>query len=176
MGFVVLMAETLRRGPPLRSRPALTGILPFVACAWLALALAALVNLVNLVGMAAPPAFGLPSGMVPPVGDALNVALGLFGFLVPMALAMSARSLPMYAGLDAFPRRVLWPLAWAYIAGLALLLAGTLIPAWTFSAGAGMILVGGALVAFVVIFLRLMGARGKLPQRVARLSPTPSTL
>lgn len=174
VGFVVLVAATLRRGPPLRTRPALTSILPFVACAWLALALAALTNLVNLASLAGPLSAGLPAGLVPSAGDNLNVALGLFGFLVPMALAMSARSLPMYAGLTAFPQHILWPLAWAYIAGLALLLIGTLAPTWTAAGGAGMVLLGGALIAFVATFLRLMRSRGKLPQRVARLAPTPN--
>lgn len=172
LGFVVLLALTAWRGPPLHTRPALMSVLPFVVCAWIALALAAITNLVNVAGMAPPRALATPTGLVASAGDSLNVTLGLLGFLVPMALAMSARSLPMYAGLDAFPRRVLWPLAGVYLAGVALMVLGTLVPIGAV-VGGGMALIGAALVGFVAIFLRLMRTRGRLPQRVAELAPAP---
>jgi uncharacterized protein involved in response to NO len=120
------------------------------------------------------------SGLTLYMGDTLNVMLGLFGFLVPIALAMSARSLPMYAGLDGFPRRVLWPLAGAYFVGLVLLGIGTvdgLPPMWAnIINGLGMALDGGVVLLFVGIFLRLMRRRGRLPQRVAQLAPKPEQL
>ncbi|HEV2661349.1 MAG TPA: hypothetical protein VGU68_12155, partial [Ktedonobacteraceae bacterium] len=118
------------------------------------------------------------SGLALDGGDTLNVTLGLFGFLVPIALAMSARSLPMYAGLDAFPRRVLWPLAGIYFAGLALLGVGTIdgLPWANVINGLGMILLGGVVLLFVAIFLRLMRGRGRLPKHVARLAPKPVAL
>ena len=111
LGFVTLVIETLRRGPPLRSRPALTSIAPFVVRGGLALALAAMVNFVDVIHGATQTT--IPPGLMSPTGNTLDVTLGLFGFLVSMAPAMSARSLPMYVGLDAFPRHILWPLAWA---------------------------------------------------------------
>ncbi|HEY7782715.1 MAG TPA: hypothetical protein VIC85_21150 [Ktedonobacterales bacterium] len=172
LGAVGMLAATLRAGPPLRSRPALWSILPFVAGAFVALGLAGLVNAANVFAAAAT-----PTGIVPPAGDDLNVTLGLFGFLIPLALAMSARFLPMYAGLDAFPRGMLAPLAGAYLAGLALFAAGTaggLAPgAWSgIVTGTGMLLVGGALVAFIAVFLKMMPRRGRLPERVTRLAPS----
>jgi uncharacterized protein involved in response to NO len=175
LGSVGLLAATLRSGPPLTSRPALRSILPFVPCAFASLGLAGLVNAANTLMAAVAPV-----GTVPTASDDLNVALGLFGFLVPVALAMSARSLPMYAGLDAFPRSLLWPLAGAYLVGLALFCAGTvggLVPGtWSgVCAGLGMLLLGAVLLAFVVAFLRLMRRRGRLPERVARLAPAPET-
>lgn len=171
---VGLLLATGRAGVPLRARPALWGILPFVAGAIIALSAAACVNLANCFLTASA-----HTGLVPGPGDDLNVTLGLLGFLVPMALAMSARALPMYAGLDAFPRQALWPLAAIYQSGVLLLCVGTLggltATAWTRVAGGlGMLLSGGALIAVVGMFLRLMRTRGRLPPRVMRLAPTPA--
>src|SRR5215469_1789006 len=94
------------------TRPAFLGVFPYLVGAFCALGIASCVNLVSVIQASRS------AGLVPPTTDALNVMLGLFGFLVPMALAMSAQSLPMYAGLQAFPRRILWPLAVVYFSGL----------------------------------------------------------
>ncbi|HEX6799118.1 MAG TPA: hypothetical protein VF116_15520 [Ktedonobacterales bacterium] len=175
--LVVLGETALRRGAPaFRARPALWSVWPFLLCAVGSLGLAALLNLLNVFGAA-----GTGGGIVPPSGDAANVLLGLFGFLVPMALAMSARALPMYAGLDAFPRRVLWPAALAYAAGLLLVLLGELGTGGNLASsvllgrlgGLGLALMGGVLVAFIALFGRLMAGRGRLPQRVRSLAPSP---
>ena len=140
----------------------MSGIL-LIACSLGGLELAGIVNLVNL---------WQTQTLVPAMGDQLFVTLGVFGFLLPMALGMSARSLPMYAELDAFPSRQLLSLAFAYIAGLLLFCAGTLIN-WLAIEGAGMILVGGVLIGFVLLFLRTMRSRGTLPRNVKRLAPEP---
>ena len=173
LGAVLLLGLTARRGPPLATRPAFGSVLPFMATACCALGVAGVVNLVNGVQAATT------AGVVSYVGDDLNVILGLFGFLVPMALAMSVRSLPMYAGLEAFPGRVLWPLAGVYLAGLVLAGIGTGsdpgLAGWPGTLdGLGMFLMGGILLVFVGVFLRLMRTRGRLPQRVARLAPRPA--
>ena len=137
--------------------------------------IASIINLVNV----AQAARG--SGLVLYLGDTLNVTLGLFGFLVPMALAMSARSLPMYAGLDGVPRRVLWPLAGVYFTGIFLLCVGVeggpSPSSWTgIVDGLGMVLLGGVVLLFVGIFLSLMRRRGHIPERVAKLASSPETL
>jgi hypothetical protein len=143
--------------------------------AFCSLGLASAINLVNLVQAMDG------SGLVLETDDTLNVTLGLFGFLLPMAPAMSARSLPMYAGLDGFPRRILWPLAGVYFAGLALLClesSGSWASAeWrTLLDALGMILLGGVVLLFVGIFLSLVRRRGRIPERVAKLAPSPQTL
>lgn len=166
LGVVTLLGLTFRRGPDLAKRPAFSHTLPLIACAFLSLGLASIVNLVNL---------WQAGGMVAPTGDRLFVTLGLFGFLLPMALGMSARSLPMYAGLDAFPPRRLLSLSFVYIAGLLLFCAG-LLGNWQAVQGTGLTLLGGVLVAFVLLFLRIMRTRGKLPQKVERLAPQPAAL
>ncbi|HLJ80882.1 MAG TPA: hypothetical protein VKT52_05300 [Ktedonobacterales bacterium] len=175
LGAVALIAATVVRGPALASRPALRSVLPFIAVAFVCLALASVINAANLITLAVSPRSA--ASVIPEPGDALDVTLGLFGFLMPMALAMSARSLPMYAGLEAFPKRLLWPLAYTYAGGLALTLIGALStggPAGAWSArlgGMGMITIGSVLCLFVAAFMRVMRTRGRLPRRVATLAP-----
>ena len=172
VGAVLLLGLTARRGQPLATRPAFGSALPFMATAFCALGVAGVVNLVNMVQASTT------AGLVSQAGDDLTVTLGLFGFLVPIVLAMSVRSLPMYAGLEAFPGRVLWPLAGVYLAGLVLTCAGAgsdpgLVGWPSRLDGLGMLLMGGVILVFVGVFLRLMRARGRLPQRVACLAPRP---
>ena len=171
--LMVIFVTTARSGPPPASRPALWSVLPFLLCAFAALGLASIVNLINMFQAAFS-----PLGMVASSGDDLNVTLGLLGFIVPMALAMSARSLPMYAGLDAFPRRTLWPTAFAYIAGVALAavggMGGSQTPGWSSAVyGGGMAIIGAVLLVYVGIFVRIMRTRGRLPRRVSNLAPEP---
>lgn len=165
-GIVLMLGLTFLRGPAVSKRPAFLATLPFLACAYLSLALAALVNLINLCAA---------SGLIEPTGDLLCVTLGLFGFLIPMALGMSARSLPMYAGLEGFPPRQLFSLAFPYIAGL-LLFCMSLLGGWPFSESLGRLLIGGVLIGFVTLFLRAMRTRGKLPVKVQKLASAPAAL
>jgi hypothetical protein len=134
--------------------------------------MASCVNLVSVVQAS------ISIGIIPPTTDTLDVTLGLFGFLVPMALAMSAQSLPMYAGLEAFPRRILWPLAGVYFSGLVLTSLGTLADsqqaAWSGMLNAlGMLLMGLVLLIFTGVFMRMIRTRGRLPEKVSRLAPSP---
>lgn len=165
-GVVLLLGLTFCRGPALAKRPAFGHTLPLIACAFVCLGLCSVINLVNM--------WQIAGGIVFAKGDQLFVTLGLFGFLLPMALGMSARSLPMYAGLAAFPPRRLLSLAVTYIGGLLVFCIGILAN-WQEVEGAGMALIGGVLVAFVFLFLRIMRTRGKLPHKVARLAPEPAT-
>lgn len=172
IGAVVLLGITARRGPSLTTRPAFTSTLPLMVGAFGSLGIASIVNLVNMLQAATS------AGLVASTGDAINVTLGLLGFLVPMALAMSARSLPMYAGLEGFPNRILRPLAAAYFVGLLLICVGTLsaVPAANWLQGLGMTLLGVALLFFIGVFLRLMRKRGQLPKKVAQLAPQPEAV
>lgn len=163
LSIVCLLGLTFLRGPALAQRPAFGQTLPLVACAYVCLGLAGVVDLVNMWQTA---------GLVGAMGDRLFVTLGLFGFLLPMALGMSARSLPMYAGLNAFPARSLLLLASLYIGGLLCFCAG-ILGNWQSIEGAAMALIGGVLIAFIIFFLRIMRTRGKLPQKIERLSPKP---
>ncbi|MEO8971164.1 MAG: hypothetical protein ABI406_06130 [Ktedonobacteraceae bacterium] len=170
-GMVTLLGITARRGPALATRPAFTSTLPLMVGAFGSLGIASVVNLINTLQAATA------AGLVASTGDDLNVTLGLLGFLVPMALAMSARSLPMYAGLEGFPNRILRPLAVIYFVGLLLICVGTLpVPIANWLQSLGMILLGGALLFFIAVFLRLMRKRGRLPRKVVRLAPKPNAV
>ncbi len=168
LGFLTIVVATAMQGPKFSTRPQLQKTLPFLVGIFVSLGLAAIINLFN-VSLASVVAV---AGVVPASGDAINVTLGLLGFLVPMALAMSAQTLPMYAGLEPFPRKLFWPLAIGYFGGLALALVG-IGSGVGWLEGLGTFLVGAVLLIFVSLFMRLMRARGKLPQRVAKLAPEP---
>jgi uncharacterized protein involved in response to NO len=161
-GVVGLLCLTLRRGPSLANRPALRAFLPYalagLLCFWLALLLNA-VEGIRLLQMG--------QALVPGTEDTTIVQLGLFGFLVPLALGMAARVLPLYLGLRPLSARALWPVFSCYVAGLALSL---LLPwldstsAWTVLLnGIAAFLMGGAL----LLFSSLQGLL--LPPRWTRL-------
>ncbi len=176
-GILLMIGWTFSHGPALASRPAFTQVLPLFVTAFAALALAALVNLVNMFQVASS------SALIPATGDTLDVTLGLLGFLVPMALAMSARALPMYAGLEAFPRRLFRLIAAGYIIGLLFALIAPLAAASQLTvalayrlAGAGTALVGLMIGAFVLVFIQMMRKRSHLPARVVALAPEPEAL
>ena len=172
---VALLLATASAGPAMASRPALWSVLPFLAGVVVALGAEALSNVINVWRAAGSPT----PGLVPVSGDTVNITLGLFGFLVPMALAMSARAMPMYAGLTAFPARILWPLAFTYFAGLALASvgagAGGAQAAWpVMITGLGLMAMGVVVLLFVATFIRMMRTRGRLPEKVRRLAPSPA--
>ncbi len=168
LGFLTILIATAIQGPAFSTRPQLQKTLPFLVGIFASLGLATIVNLLNVLQASGSPSVGLVSAS----GDAINVTLGLLGFLVPMALAMSAQTLPMYAGLEPFPRKLFWPLAIGYFGGLALALVG-IGSSVGWLEGLGTLLLGVVLLVFVSLFIRLMRARGKLPQRVAKLAPEP---
>lgn len=176
-GLVLVTAgTTFRHGLPLAKRPALLKIIPLLAIAFASLGLAAIANLTNMIEAART-----TPGIVLNPGDTLNVTLGLFGFFVPVALAMSAQALPMYAGLKVFSRRMLWSLAAAYIVGLLLyltgLVSGSALPGWSnLLLGFGWLGLGGALLACVIAFIYMIRSRGKIPTHIARLSQTPEQM
>ena len=169
-------ARSRSPAPPRYGRVRPSGVsLPFLLCIAPSLGLAALINLINVIQAAGG------GGLVSAATDDVSVTLGLLGFLVPMALAMSARALPLYAGLESISRRILWPTALIYAAGLALALLGMLgEPGGPWAAaglawleGLGLAVIGLTLVGFVALLGRLMSSRGRLPTKVRDLAPAP---
>jgi uncharacterized protein involved in response to NO len=170
LGAVAALGKTLFGKPGMRDRSALWGVAPLIGGAFAALGLSSLVNFADTVALAAQDVV-----VAPAVGDQMNVTLGLFGFLVPLALGMSARTLPMYAGLEPFPQRMLWPLAGGWYTGLALGLVGLTIPsAPNWVVGLGNALMGLALMIFIGGFIRALARRGRLPRKVAAIAPEPA--
>jgi uncharacterized protein involved in response to NO len=174
--LLICGVQTVMHGPPLAQRPALVKVMPLVCLAFASVGLAALVNFGNMIALA-----GSQIGIIADPGDTLNVTLGLMGFLVPIALAMSAQALPMYAGLQSFTRRTIWILAAIYAVGLILYLVGiagsNTGAEWSYICmGLGWLGLGGALLAYVVAFIRMIRSRGRIPAHMAKLSPTPEQM
>ncbi len=147
-------------------------IAPFIFGAFVGLSLAALLNLFNCITALAS------GGLIPITGDEANITLGLFGFLVPVALAMSARMLPLYARIQPFPSRLLWILALVYFGGLSFWLLGLFIAGMPFASlsGLGLLAIGIAMLLFTGYFLYSMCNRTQLPPQVAAHTPHPEML
>jgi uncharacterized protein involved in response to NO len=112
-----MLAATGRRGRPLRDATGLLPVLPYLVLAFTSFLVALLLNLGGLVALGAPAEGVAWLPMVPPPWDPLLVHLGLVGFLIPISLAMSVRTFPLYL-------RVRVPSTMALRATFALLVVG----------------------------------------------------
>ena len=133
VAVVGMLIATLRTGPSLGTRAGLRPVLPYFAVAFSSLLLALAVNAHGL---------WVGAGLVPGWHDRVVVLLGLEGFLVPVAVAMSMRIFPLYfrtqlprigamqAGLE------------AWILGLLLRLADIDLGSIVQAVGAGLFLIG----------------------------------
>jgi uncharacterized protein involved in response to NO len=134
--------------------------------AFVSMALAAMVNMGNVVQAAGG------TGLVLGQGDGLNVILGLFGFLVPVALMLSTYSLPAYVERKGLPQQVFWPLSAIYFVGLAFTFIGmswiSSFPWLSVMSGFGMILLAIVLLIFMAVFLSAMRLRERLLQQAPR--------
>ena len=170
--FLLLTRTTLKKKAAKSAGEGVRSIVPFIFGAFLALSLAGVLNLLNCI-------LALSSGgLIPPTSDELNITLGLFGFLVPVALAMSSRMLPLYARIQPFPAKLLWILALGYFAGLIVWLLGILLPTMLLMAlsGLGLLLIGLVMLVFTGYFLYLIRNRAQLPAQIASLAPDPAAM
>lgn len=142
-------------------------IAPFLFGAFLGLALAGIINLFNCLTALTN------GGLIPPGGDQATITLGLFGFLVPVALAMSTRMLPLYTSIQPFPAPLLWILALTYFAGVILWLPGSLLPGLLLAAmsGLGLLVLGMVVLVFTGSFLHLLRHRTHVPPQSAPHTP-----
>lgn len=171
--FLLLVQTARGKSETKQAVEGVRSVAPFVFGAFFGLALAAILNLINCIT-----AFN-NGGLVPAVGDEVNITLGLFGFLVPIALAMSARMLPLYARIQPFPARLLWILAFTYFVGLLLWLSGILFSTSVFISsisGLGLLLIGVVMLVFTGYFLYLMGHRTQIPSKITALAPNPELM
>src|SRR5579872_616676 len=151
-----LIVQTISRKPVTKSTvEGLRSVAPFLLGAFSALLLAGVLNLFNCMAALTN------GGLVPVSGDEANITLGLFGFLLPVALAMSSRMLPLYAHIQPFPTRLLWILALTYFAGVVCWLLGILLPGTTFVLvrGLGFLLIGLVMLIFTGYFLYLLRSK-----------------
>jgi uncharacterized protein involved in response to NO len=137
-----MLVTTGRRGRPLRDATGLLPVLPYLVLAFTSFLVALLLNLVGLVAIGAPEPERPWLPLVPaPWGPPL-VHLGLVGFLVPISLAMSVRTFPLYL-------RVQVPNTTALRVTLAVLVVGL---------GLRLVAIAGGLAAADVVARLLEGA------------------
>jgi uncharacterized protein involved in response to NO len=156
-----LLARTMRAVSVGRPAAELRAVLPFFVAAFAAFWLALGANLVGLVGAASA-----GSALVPQTVDRLTIQLAFHGFLVPISVAMSARTFPLY--LRTPPPRS-GPLRFGLallLAGLALRIAGEAGSAPAIG-GLGQLAQAAALGTFVLA-LGVFAPRRPLPRRPVR--------
>jgi uncharacterized protein involved in response to NO len=167
--LLMLVRTTLRRSVLTSTLAGVRSIAPLILGAFVGLALAGILNLFNCMTALAS------HGLVPARGDEANITLGLFGFLVPVALAMSTRMLPLYAHLQPFPTRLLRVLALAYFAGVICWLLAIVFPGLpgVSLSSLGFLCIGLVMLIFTGYFLHLMRQRRQLPPQITAHAPAP---
>jgi uncharacterized protein involved in response to NO len=167
--LLLLMRTTLRKEAAKSPVEGVRSIAPFVLGAFLSLSLAGILNLFNCVN-----ALG-SSGLMLTSGDEATITLGLFGFLIPVALAMSSRMLPLYAQIQPFPTQLLRILALMYFAGVIFWLLGIFLPGMLFAflQGLGLLLIGMVVLIFTAYFIYLIRNRARLSSQLAASTPHP---
>lgn len=172
IGAILIFAmatATLRAARPLGPDAPIRPVVPFLAIAGTSFALAAILNAVLSITAAFSNSF-----LFSPSWDAALTHLLIYGFIIPLAIAMSVRNLPLFMRLATPPKRELLPLSLGYVTGLILRLAGQLEQLFvnhnTFNA-LGTILEGGALLAF--IWMIDIPLRRKTPWIANRAAPPP---
>ena len=159
--IMTMLVSTFRRARPLGPDAPIIPVRPYLVTAFVSLALATILNLA--LSFSAPEIFQAD-------WDNTLTHLMLMGFIVPMALAMSVRTLPLFMRLATPPKHTLTPILAVYVMGLVLDLVGYLEQPFFSSIGA--ILESMALLIFTwqldVLFHR------KTPWTAKRPPPPPN--
>ncbi len=163
--IILMLAESFRRARPLSPDAPILPVRFYLATAAVSFCLAILMNAWLALDTALRGAFLYPANW----DDALT-HLMIMGFIVPIALALSVRNLPLFMRLAFPPKRLLTPLLASYVIGLILREVGQLI-AQTFYAGLGAIVEGAVLLVFIWELDALL--RRKPPWTVHRTAPPP---
>lgn len=169
----VMLATSFRRARPLGPQAPIVPVLGFIALGILSFGLSTLLNAWLAVDMAVRMSYLYQSAW-----DEALTHLMLMGFVVPIAMALSVRNLPLFMRLAFPPRAELTPLLTAYVAGLVLRIAGVLEQVFSSfpglasrSTGVGAVLEGAAVLVF--IWLVDIPLRRKPPWTESRLPIPP---
>ncbi len=148
MLVLVMLVLTIRNGPPLTQRSGFHSTWPFFAAGFAGLVLALVVSL----GALMQPVGG--SALLPPNWHQASLDLGIAAFLVPVALAMSARTFPLYVR-TVFPSlpllRIALGLIWfgAVVAAIGVVFGlPPIVGPSRIGLGAGLLLAGAAMQIF----------------------------
>jgi uncharacterized protein involved in response to NO len=166
---VVMLTTSFRRGRPLAPDAPILPVRPYLATAFISFGLGILLN----VALATYTAF---SGgfLYPSAWDNALTHLLISGFIVPIALSLSIRNLPLFMRLAFPPKRALSPILASYVIGIGLQTVGQVIEQTFLSSvttAMGSILEGGALLVFIWQFDVLL--RRKQPWITSRTPPPP---
>lgn len=142
---LALLLATIRHGPPLRSRRGLWRTAPLLGMAFASFWLAAILSGVLALTMAAGGAPILPASW-----DGAIVHLMLAGFIVPMTMAFSVQTLPLFLRLPAPSPRALGAIIVSYSIALPLHIVGLILDLPRIG-GLGALLMGASLLAFIVV-------------------------
>jgi uncharacterized protein involved in response to NO len=116
--ILTMFAASFRRARPMMPSAPIIPVLPYLAVAVISLSLAILLNAALSTATALRGEVIFPSAL----DDALT-HLMIYGFVLPIALALSVRNLPLFMRLAFPPNQVLFPILISYVAGMALRLA-----------------------------------------------------
>ena len=176
VGVVLIMTmfvASFRHARPLTPSAPIIPVLPYLITSFVCLGAATLLNATLSIHTALLDRFIFSADL----DDALN-HLMIYGFILPIALALSVRNLPLFMRLAFPPNRALLPILVPYVAGVVWRLTPVLervfvlVPTLsTRLAGLGAVLEGGALLVFIWQFDVLL--RRKTPWLASRTPPPP---
>ncbi len=118
---IAMLVGTFRRAGPLGAQAPIVPVRPYLALALVSLSLATILNTALSIYAAISNSFIFPS-----TWNDLLVHLMVFGFIIPIAMSLSVRNLPLFMRLAMPPRGELTPLFLAYVTGLILHLSALL--------------------------------------------------
>ncbi|MCL4394650.1 MAG: hypothetical protein M1482_07585 [Chloroflexi bacterium] len=169
---VLMLASSFRRAPRLTPSSPFVPVRGFLVLSFASITAAVLLDVILCVGAALQSTYIFPSSL----DDALN-HLAIYGFVIPIAIALSIRNLPLFMRLAFPPKELLGPILFVYAVGLALRVASLIEQQFTYLAvssrigGIGQLLEGTALLFFVWEFDVLL--RRKTSWLVSRTPPPP---
>jgi uncharacterized protein involved in response to NO len=172
--IVVMLVSSFRRARPLGPDAPITPVLPYLATAFINLIAAVLLNAALASATALRGSYLYPSAW-----NNTLTHLFIMGFIIPVALSLSIRNLPLFMRLTFPPRRELAPIWVSYVIGLILRLVGQLEHPFGFDpnlsarlGGLGTILEGSALLVFIwLLDVLLRRKRPWTESRILRKSP-----
>ncbi len=158
---IAILVRTLRQHAVQKKRVDQGPVFAFFLVAFVSFWLALAVNAIGLV-LASSNA----TGTLSPEMDSLTVDFALYGFLIPVAVAMSSRTFPLY--FQTFPprNRLLVAGLAVLMIGLGLRIAGDLASA-PWAGGTGRVALASAIILFCT-GLGIFGKRRQLPRKTVQ--------
>lgn len=165
--ILVMLITTFIRAPKLGPSAPIRPVLPFLVIAGLSFALAITINIYLSISAAMS-----GQSVFSASADEALTHIMIYGFVIPIAFAMSVRNLPLYMRLAPPPKQALFPISIAYVTGLVARIIALLEQTFVYSnilGAAGAILEAGMILMF--IWLIDIPLRRKAPWTSDRVTP-----